>query len=207
VCVVQVLVARVAISQGQRSLGTAIAGARDTTLRVSEFQDTEKYDGLASLFVQLSVSECVVQMDTSADAEFAKIRAVCERFNVPVRQHKASSVKNQVVSLEQDVGQLVGSGTEQYIEFFEKKLLVSALAGLIKFHEMLSNDAVHGQVTLVWHSLADYMTLGKTAIEALNVFPQASDNDKLMSLFGVSVCERERVCVCVNERVCVCECV
>jgi DNA mismatch repair protein MSH2 len=188
----KVLVARVSLSQGQRSLGAAIAGARDTTLRVSEFQDTEKYDGLASLFVQLSVSECVVQLDAASEPEFARIRAVCERFNVPARQQKASAVKTQVGSLEQDVGQLVGSGTEQYIEFLEKKLLVSALAGLIKFHEMLSNDAVHGQVTLVWHSLSDYMTLGKTAIEALNVFPQASDNDKLMSLFGVCVCE----CMC-----------
>lgn len=58
-------------------------------------------------------------------------------------------------------------------------------AGVIAFMDLMSDASHHGKMDLVLHDIQSSMRLDAAAQKALNVFPQRTNEDKLLSLYGL----------------------
>ena len=71
---------------------------------------------------------------------------------------------------------------------FDLKVAMSALAGLVSYLSLLSDDSNFGAYKLKQHDLSQYMRLDASAIKALNLMPDPSGlggSSKTMSIFGL----------------------
>lgn len=88
--------------------------------------------------------------------------------------------------VEQDLKRLVKGPPEQHKEVVAaSELAAAALAALLSYTELLSDDTNHGKYVIQPYSLDLYMRLDAAALRALNVTESKTDSNKNFSLFGL----------------------
>ena len=168
-----------------RNVGVCFADASMRELGVSEFLDNDLYSNFESLLIQLSVKECLLQVDQQRkDTELAKLRSIAENCGVAVAERVAGDFGTK--DIEQDLSRLLRDETSVgRLPQTDLKLAMGSAASLIKYLGLLSDSSNFGQYKLYQHDLSQYMKLDAAALRALNLMPGPRDGSKTMSLFGL----------------------
>lgn len=169
-------------SSNEQLVGVGFVDLSLRTLDVCEFIDNDRFSNLESVILQRGAKECVVGSDSASSINTKKLFSLIERVGLPVTQRKPGDFKAQ--DIEQDLTRLVGS-LDQHASKLECKNATAAIACLIKYTELLRDESGFGAFKLSLFDLSMYMKLDKTAMEALNLFPQPGETDKNMCLYGL----------------------
>jgi len=166
-------------------IGSAFCDMTGRVMELCEFVDDEQFSNLRSLVTQRGVKECVipVKVDSPPAASYwpTAIEAL-QLSKVPLTTGKF--IKAHLNSLDQDLKRLVGSVQEQY-SLSEHQFSMNAVAVLIQHLELLQDDSNFGRFKLRNYDLSQYMKLDSSAVHALNLFPQPTDSNRNMNLFGL----------------------
>lgn len=180
-----VMAINVTIRENERCVGLAFVDMTKRQLGMTEFLDDDLYTSLESAMVALSCRECIVPQPTAAKSpDDRKLRDVMARCNVLVTEKKKSDFRSRDV--EQDLGRLVKGPPEQHKELVAASdAAAAALAALLTYTELLSDDTNYGKYIVQPYSLDLYMRLDAAALRALNVTESKTDANKNFSLFGL----------------------
>ena len=85
--------------------------------------------------------------------------------------------------LSQDLGRLLGDNYVPGTPVYDLKHAVSSTGCLIKYLELLENEANHGLYMIKKFDFKEFLRLDLCAIKALNLVPTHDLNCKTMSLF------------------------
>lgn len=176
---------RVAIKDGQRTVGAAFVDVQEKTIGVAQYAEDENYGNTESLVIQLGIKECILQADEKrADHELSKLRTLIERCGVIVTDRKSSEF--QTGSVQQDLTRLLDDSHAANLPEFDLKTAMMSLAAIINYLSLMSDTPMHGQFRLHHHDLSQYMKLDASALKALNLMPNAElGGNKNMSLYGL----------------------
>lgn len=145
---------------------------------VCEFPDSETFSNLESLLVQLSPKECLLpQGDNST--ETAKLREVVQRGGVLVSDRKKAEFNSK--DMVQDLNRLLRAKRGETIASnilpeLDKQVAMSCLASVVRYLELLSNEANFNSFSLTTLELGQYMRLDNAAVQALNLFQISPDD-------------------------------
>ncbi|XP_015773181.1 PREDICTED: DNA mismatch repair protein Msh2-like [Acropora digitifera] len=139
-----------------------------------------------ALLVQLGPKECLLpQHDTSPDS--TKVLEVIQRSNALVTDRKKAEFSNK--DIVQDLNRLLkmgASGNSATLPEMDLTQATAALAALIKYLELLSDETNFGQFHLSTFDLSQFMKLDSAAVRALNLLPNPLDGgNKSMCLVGL----------------------
>ncbi|KAJ2555911.1 MSH2 protein, partial [Coemansia sp. RSA 1836] len=175
---------KVAIDQMQ--CGVAFVDPAQRSMGVCEFTDNDVFSNLESLVIQLGVRECLVEKETAQrHLEHTKLVGVLERCSVVVTERVRSQFSS--ADMTQDLGRLLElTAPVASLPELDLKAAMGALAATIQYLNLLMDDSNFGSYSLSTHSLAQYMKLDASAVQALNLVPSPQDGaSKTMSLLGL----------------------
>ncbi|KAJ2836276.1 MSH2 protein [Coemansia sp. 'formosensis'] len=175
---------KVAVDQMQ--CGVAFVDPAQRSMGVCEFTDNDVFSNLESLAIQLGVRECLVEKETATrHLEHTKLVGVLERCGVVVTECARSQFAS--ADMEQDLGRLLElTAPVSSLAELDLKAAMGALAAIIRYLNLLMDETNFGSYSLGTHSLAQYMKLDASAVQALNLMPSLQDgSSKTMSLLGL----------------------
>ncbi|KAK3589346.1 hypothetical protein CHS0354_009989 [Potamilus streckersoni] len=185
---VGVIGVKLSTDNGQRVVGAAYADATLRKFLVSEFSDNDQYSNLEALIVQLGPKECVIATgETGNDA--GKLKQVLERSGLLITERKKSEFSNK--DIVQDLNRLLKfkkgeQGNASARCEVDKAHSMSALSALVRYLELLSDEANFGQYTLGSFDLGQFMRLDSAAVRALNLLPSTAEGgNKNQSVLGL----------------------
>ncbi|KAJ2479435.1 MSH2 protein, partial [Coemansia sp. RSA 2320] len=170
----------------QMQCGVAFVDPAQRSMGVCEFTDNDVFSNLESLVIQLGVRECLVEKETAQrHLEHTKLAGVLERCGVVVTECARSQFAS--ADIEQDLGRLLElTAPASSLLELELKSAMGALAAIIQYLNLLMDESNFGSYSLGTHSLAQYMKLDASAVQALNLVPSPHDgSSKTMSLLGL----------------------
>jgi len=162
---------------GQISLGLAAIDAAFNLVRISDFLDTNSFQSLESVLVQLSPREVILPQ--SENAIIKKIAALVTKHRILVTEKPSKEFGSLS---EAEIKRLFVSKTN--FELFKSESLSSgALNSLIQY---LNFDAgMSAKFSLELLSCTNFMRLSSRAINGLNVFPSPLNSSSYSSLLGI----------------------
>jgi DNA mismatch repair protein MSH2 len=169
---------------GQRVVGVVYVDLTSRIFHVAEFLENEQFSNLESLLVRMpGIRECCVVSGASAkDVAWKKVEELLEYCGVAVTPRKQTEFK--ITDIEQDLKNLMGKLTQNHSEL-EMKHIMSAVACLIKYTELLSDTSNLGRWGMKRLDLSDRMRLDYAAVKALNLAPLGpNDPNARFSLYG-----------------------
>ena len=168
-----------------RNVGVCFADASVRELGVIEFLDNDLYSNFESLLIQLSVKECLIQVDKSEkDVEMAKLRAIIDLLGIAITERPGVDFGTK--DIDQDLARLLKDDkTTGTLPQTDLKLAMGSAAALIKYLGVLHDPSNFGQYQLYQHDLSQFMKLDASALKALNLMPGPRDGSKTMSLYGL----------------------
>ncbi|KAJ1939301.1 MSH2 protein, partial [Linderina macrospora] len=167
-------------------VGVAFVDPAQRSIGVCEFIDNDVYSNLESLVIQLNVKECLIEQPGATQSlESRKVAGVLDRCGVVITSIQKN--KFSVSNIEQDLGRLVDSKAPiASLPEFDLKRSMGALAVIISYLNLLTDESNYASYTIGTHNLAQYMKLDASAVQALNLMPSPQDGaSKTMSLYGL----------------------
>lgn len=162
-------------------------GYLDLTKRdvgLTEFLDDTHFTNTESALVALGCKECLLPADIAKSTESRGLLDALSRCGVMITERKKSDFRAR--DLMQDLGRLVKGSIEpvrDLVSGFE--FASSALASLLCYAELLSDETNYGNFTIKQYNLGSFMRLDSAAMRALNVLESKTDANKNFSLFGL----------------------
>lgn len=180
-----VMAVNVTSRENERCVGLAFVDMTKRQIGMTEFLDDDLFTSLESAMVALSCRECIVPQPTAVKSpDDRKLRDVMARCNVLVTEKKKTDFRARDV--EQDLARLVKGPPEQHKELVAASdAAAAALAALLIYTELLSDDTNYGKYIIQPYSLDLYMRLDAAALRALNVTESKTDANKNFSLLGL----------------------
>ncbi|KAJ2558290.1 MSH2 protein [Coemansia sp. RSA 1933] len=173
-------------SADQMHVGVAFVDPAQRSIGVAEFVDNDVFSNLESLVIQLGVRECLVEPAMAArQLDHTKLEDVLRRCGVVVTECSRSHYS--AADIVQDLGRLVASTAPiASLPELDLKLATGALAATIWYLNLLADESNFGSFSIGTHSLARFMKLDASAVQALNLVPSAQDGaSKTMNLLGL----------------------
>lgn len=170
-------------TDGRKKVGAAFVDPTNHKLAACEFVDDCQYCGLEALMIQVGVREMVMPQLTDAE-DGSTLKDLYARCGVLCSESKRSNFSTR--DLEQDLAKLLKSGSvEHHRDVIDCQCASSALAGLLRFSDVLSDPTVLGKFTLQLHNTGRFMRLDAAAMRSLHVFPTKADKDSTCCLYGM----------------------
>ena len=166
-------------------VGVACADPSGRVMRVAEFLDNDQFANLESILVQVSGARecCVVSGAAEKDASARKVEELLEYCGVAITPRKASDFKTS--DIEQDLKRLAGKLTDNLQEL-EMKHAMSSACCLVKYMDLLADEANFGTWKMEKLDLSAYLRLDNAAVKALNLVPFGrNDPNRRFTLFGL----------------------
>ncbi|KAJ2245241.1 MSH2 protein, partial [Coemansia sp. RSA 455] len=153
----------------QMQCGVAFVDPAQRSMGVCEFTDNDVFSNLESLVIQLGVRECLVEKETAMrHIEHTKLVGVLERCGVVVTERARPQFAS--TDIEQDLGRLLElTAPVASLAELDLKGAMGALAAIIQYLNLLMDETNFGSYSLSTHSLAQYMKLDASAVQALNL--------------------------------------
>lgn len=161
--------------EGHCVIGVAFIDTSNYKVGMLDIIDNEVYSNLESFLIQLGVRECLLPDISKSDninAELKKIIGVAERCACVPTLIKSSDFTDKDVEL--DLAHLVGDELSLSLPRYSKSAL-SSCGALLNYLQLLNEEEQVGKYDLIQHSLQEFMKLDASAIKALNLFPQNSN--------------------------------
>ncbi|XP_022245437.1 DNA mismatch repair protein Msh2-like [Limulus polyphemus] len=161
----------------------------DTILRkliITDFSDNDHFSNLQAVLVHLSPRECLLMKDNSPQQ--TRLRLVIERSGISITDCKSADFACKDIA--QDLQRLLKfkSGETAHSVLpneVDHKQSAGALASVIKYLELLSDETNFGQYHLLTFDLTQYVRLDGAAVRALGILPSTNDGSKSHSLLGL----------------------
>lgn len=170
-------------TDGRSTVGAAFVDPTNHRIEACEFLDDCQFCGLEALVVQVGVREMVMPQLKDAE-DGSTLRDLYARCGVLCSESKRSNFSTR--DLGQDLSKLLKSGSvEHHRDVIDCQCAAAALAGLLRFSEILSNPADLGKYALQLHNTGRFMRLDAAAMRSLHVFPTSADRDSTCSLYGI----------------------
>ena len=87
-------------------------------------------------------------------------------------------------SVEQDLKRLLGS-TFGNLPLLDQTLALAAAACLLKYLDVLADEANYGVFRVEPYNLREFMRLDASVVRALNLLPQPNEQSKYANLYGL----------------------
>ncbi|GAB6032645.1 MutS-like protein [Chamberlinius hualienensis] len=168
---------------GQKVVGIAYVDRASPVFNVCEFTDDDHYSNIEAVLVQLSPSECLI----STGETNSQIKQILDKSSILTTERKKNEF--QTSDITQDLNRLLklskGLETCLHLPEIEYKIAMSALAAIIKFLELLSDDNNLGRYHLKSFDMSQFAKLDGNAVDALQLAPSPYDSNVVHSLYGV----------------------
>lgn len=176
------LAVMLATGAGTNTVGVSFAENGGNTIYTCEFVDDDQFSNLETLLVQNGVKE--VLHCSKGHPSWPKMTKVLERINCVVTERKRSEFST--TDVEQDLKRLLGS-TFANLPQLEQKTVMGATAALIRYFDLMSDDANTSRFKMKQYSLNDFMRLDSAVVRALNLMPnpQEVSQNRASSLYGL----------------------
>ncbi|KAH3667881.1 hypothetical protein WICMUC_005159 [Wickerhamomyces mucosus] len=158
-------------------IGFSCIDTNSKNVIVSEFVDNELYSNLESLLIQVDAKEVLIPSPSSdQDPDYLKLIGVIDRCNCTITEVKSSDFNNK--DIEQDLIRLLDN--ELALSIGDISLNTNGLSScsaILRYLELLSNEANFGKFQLKEHHLNQFMKLDSSAVRALNIFGTSKNNN------------------------------
>ncbi|KAL0080459.1 muts domain V-domain-containing protein [Phycomyces blakesleeanus] len=181
-----ILAVKISITKDHKVVGVAFADVSVKEIGVSEFLDTDLYSNFESFIIQLGVSECIIPVqDGEKDGEIQRIKNILQRCNISTTEKRKADFnsKDIVQSLDRLINTDLSVATLPEIDM---KNAMDSCACLINYLSLLNDKENFKRFSLKHHDLSQYMRLGGSALNALNLMPGVHEGVKQTThLYGL----------------------
>jgi DNA mismatch repair protein MSH2 len=158
--------------QGGRLVGLAYADLNDHVLGVTEFTDSDQLSELQACLVQLGPKECLL-MSSDCHGDSGRLRQLLSRCGLLITDRKRAEFSSK--DIVQDLNRLLKLETGSScvgLPQLDMKVAMESLSAVIRYMELLSDEANFSVYRLQTVDTANYMRLDGSAAKALSLNPE-----------------------------------
>nr|CAG4640692.1 EOG090X02H9 [Eulimnadia texana] len=169
-----VVAIKIAKEGSDLTVGCCYIDTNERSILVSQFSDNESFSNLESFLVQLGPKESVIPISE----EYIAVKQVLKRSGLLICERKKADFSGTDVA--RDLNKLLKfkKGQQENAAALPQTELihsVSALAAVIKYLNLISDESNANQFTIATFDLTQYVRLDSAAVRALHLSPSGSE--------------------------------